>query len=389
MRKNWSGCTMQRRSKKMKKTRILGFLIFFLCGSLGWAQRQTERPYWFSLEWGKSLFRKGDYGNALLAFEDARRDRRELYTRMEQDLIDLLSIPEVRLLGDSLDQIEPYIAERYQINAAAALRELYFRVPRASLEGSATRALEALGHLKYYPEAEYWIGESYRVEGELGVALGQYQKAHEQRVFLENPGFDIEILYKIIDILKIRQNYTEMEKRLLEILERDTLWSGGRMNLNTKSAMLKVLENDGINRVLMVYRYNNSLVERAHRLLGYYYYTSGRYNRAVEHLMFSCLIQNTIVIEEVIRTQYDFTFISLENLLTQALKRRTLVEYIEGSEYYKTLYYIGAALYGDGKLVSARRFWTFLSGRTDAGEWGGRASSQLRSPFVEQVVEMP
>jgi tetratricopeptide (TPR) repeat protein len=379
---------MQHGSKKMKKARILGFLVFFLCGTLGWTQRQTERPYWFSLEQGKSLFRKGDYGNALLAFEDARRDRRELYTRMEQDLIDLLSIPEVRLLGDSLDQIEPYIAERYQVNAAAALRELYFRVPRSSLEGSATRALEALGQLKYYPEAEYWIGESYRVEGELGVALGQYQKAHEQRVFLENPGFDIEILYKIIDIHKIKQNYTEMEKRLLETLERDTLWAG-RMNLNTKSAMLKVLENDGISRFLTVYRYNNSLIEQTHRLLGFYYYTSGRYNRAVEHLMFSCLIQNTIVIEEVIRNQYDFTFTSLENLLTHALKRPTLVDYIERSEYYKTLYYMGAALYGDGKLVSARRFWTFLSGCPDAGEWGGRASSQLRSPFVEQMVEMP
>ncbi|MDR0723316.1 MAG: hypothetical protein LBF75_11115, partial [Treponema sp.] len=186
----------------MKKARILGCMVFFLCQALGWGQRQTERPYWFSLEQGKALFRKGDYGNALLAFEDARRDRRAMYTRMEQDLIDLLSIPEVRLLGDSLDQIEPYITERYQVNAGAALREVYFRVSRASLDGSATKALEALGRLKNYPEAEYWIGESYRVEGELAVALRQYQKAYEQRAFLENPGFDIEILYKIVDILK-------------------------------------------------------------------------------------------------------------------------------------------------------------------------------------------
>ncbi|MDR2394318.1 MAG: hypothetical protein LBD93_09230 [Treponema sp.] len=372
----------------MKKARILGCLLFFLCGVLGWGQRQTERPYWFSLEQGKSLFRKGDYGNALLSFEDARRDRWAMYTRMEQDLIDLLSIPEVRLLGDSLAQIEPYIAERYQVNAGAALREVYFRVPRASLEGSATKALETLGHLKYYPEAEYWIGETYRVEGELTVALWQYQKAHEQRAFLENPGFDIEILYKIVDIFKIRQNYTEMEKRLLEILEQDTLWSG-TVNVYTKSVMLNMLENDGISRFLTIYRYNHSLVERAHRLLGLYYYTSGRHNRAVEHLMFSFLIQNTIMIEEIIRNQYDFTFTTLDNLMAVAMKRSVLGDYMEGAEYYKILYYLGAALYGDGKLVSARRFWTLLSGSSEAGEWGGRASSQLRSPFVEQVVEMP
>ncbi|MDR1955505.1 MAG: hypothetical protein LBQ30_01460 [Treponema sp.] len=372
----------------MRKERVLGFWVLVLCGVLGWAQRQTERPYWFSLERGKVLFRKGDYGNALLAFEDARRDRRTMYTRMERDLIDLLSIHEVRLLGDSLERIEPYIAERYHVNAAAALRELYFRVPRSSLEGSATKALEALGRLKYYPEAEYWIGESYRVEGELGVALGQYQKAHEQRAFLENPRFDITILYKIIDILTIRQDYPEMEKRLLEILEQDTLWSG-EVSGTTKSAMTKVLENDGISRFLTIYRYNYTTVERAHRLLGLYYYASGRHNRATEHLMFSFLIQNTIVIEEVIRNQYDFTFTTLENLLSQAMKRPVLGDYMDDAEYFKTLYYLGAALYADGKVIPARRFWIFLSGCADAGEWRGRANLQLRSPFVEQAVKMP
>jgi tetratricopeptide (TPR) repeat protein len=346
------------------------------------------RPYWYSLEQGKFYFRNSDYGKALIAFEDARRDRKTMYSQMEQDIINLLSIPEVRYLGDSLERVENYIAERYLVNVAAALQELYYRYPKESLEGSANKALEQMGRLKDFPEAEYWIGEIFRIEGELGVALEQYQKAHAQREFLENPSFDIEILYRIVDILKIRQDYIEMEKRAIEILEQDTLWFGDS-GIITKNAMLRILENEGMNRFLTIYRYNNSIVERAHRLLGLYYYASGRYNRATEHLMFAFLIQNTVLIEELIHNQYDFTFSTLNNLVVEVTKKPILVKYMEDTDYYKTLYYLGASLYGNGKTIPAQQFWVFLSNRSGIGEWSGRARSQLRNPVLDKVVEMP
>lgn len=377
---------------KMKRGIFLGFLIFSLCSSPAWSQRPTSRPYWYSLEQGKFFFRNGDYGKALMAFEEARRDRRNMYTRMEQDIIDLLSIPEVRYLGDSLERIETYIKERYQVNAETALEELYYRYPKAALEGSAYRALEEIGRLKDFPEAEYWIGETFRIEGELGVALGQYQKAHVQRAFLENPSFDTEILYRMVDILKAKQDYAEMESRALEIIQQDSLWIGGSGAV-TKNAMTTMLENrdNGIRRFLTIYRYNNIAVERAHRLLGLYYYASGRHKQAAEHLMFSFLIQNTVLIEELIRNQYDFTFTTLDNLMQEVMRRPVLVTYIQDVEYYKTLYYFAAALYSDGntKQAPARRLWTFLSDHPDAGEWSGKAKMQLRTPFVEKVVEMP
>ncbi|MDR2484327.1 MAG: hypothetical protein LBD55_02905 [Treponema sp.] len=376
----------------MKRGIFLGFLIFSFCSSPAWSQRSAPRPYWYSLEQGKFFFRNGDYGKALMAFEEARRDRRNMYTRMEQDMIDLLSIPEVRYLGDSLERIETYIKDRYQVNAETALEELYYRYPKAALEGSAYRALEEIGRLKDFPEAEYWIGETFRIEGELGVALGQYQKAHVQRAFLENPSFDTEILYRMVDILKAKQDYAEMENRALEIIQQDSLWIGGSGAV-TKNAMTTILENrdNGIRRFLTIYRYNNIAVERAHRLLGLYYYASGRHKQAAEHLMFSFLIQNTVLIEELIRNQYDFTFTTLDNLMQEVMRRPVLVTYIQDVEYYKTLYYFAAALYSDGntKQSPARRLWTFLSGHPDAGEWSGKAKMQLRTPFVEKVVEMP
>jgi tetratricopeptide (TPR) repeat protein len=379
----------------VKKRRFPPLLVLFLfCG--GFVTAQVERPYWYTMEQGKFYFREGDYGSALMAFEDARRQRRTMYTRMEQNFINFLSTPEVRRLGDSLTLLETYIGDRGQTEAAAALGELYYRRPRASLNDSAAAALTELGRLKDYPEAEYWIGEVYRVEGELGLAIGQFRKAYGQRALLETPGFEIELLYKIADINRIRREYTEMERTLLEIIEgtgpggapRDSYWSG-ESGTFTRTSMERALQTDGINRFLTLYRYNNSAVEKAHRLLGFYYYAVGRHTPAAEHLMFAFLLQNTVIIEEVIRSRYDFTFSTLDALMGEALRKPELAAYIEDMEYYRTAYYLGTALYATGKPAAASGFWNFLSNQGTAGEWRGRAQSQLRTPLVDQAVETP
>ena len=352
------------------------------------------------------MFRQGDYGHALLTFEDARRQRRTMYDRMEKDLIDLLSVSEVRRMGDSLDWVERFIEDRRYAAAADALEELYYRVSKDSLQNSASAALSALGALKDYPEAEYWIGEVYLTEGELGLALDQFQKALSMRSLLENPGFTAELIYKIAGIYRIRREYNEMERTLLSILSSDTLWAGGGNGTDAtdrppqpdavtqrvsfaRQAMNRTLENDGINRFITLYRYANAECEKAHRLLGFFYYDTGRHSRAQDHLMFAFLIQNTRIIDEVIQRRYDYTFTGLESLAVEFTRNQLILDYIEKNEYYKTAYYLASSLYGNGKTTTARNIWNFLSVQSRAGEWQTRAASQLRSPRVEPALEMP
>jgi tetratricopeptide (TPR) repeat protein len=279
------------------------------------------------------------------------------------------------------------------------LQELYYRLPRESLRDSANQALTELGKFKDFPEAEYWIGETYRLEGELSLALTQYQKALALGSQLEDANFEIDLLYKIADIHRIRQEYKLMEETLLKIVEGnnasgdpwDPLWSGnaGSSGQFAKNSMARTLENNGPRRFLIMYRYNNGPVEKAHRLLGFYYYASSRYNRAAEHLMFAFLIQNTILIEEVQRSRYDFAFESLEALADALTRRDDLINFIGQVEYYRCAYYLGSALYGIGREAPARDLWTFLSGRDQIGEWRGRAVAQLQRPFVEPAIENP
>ena len=385
----------------MKGIRFIIFfaILFSLCYTPLSAQmpRPGSQDWWYTLEQGKQKFRQGNYGDALFTFEDARRQRRTMYERMERYLIDLLSIPEVRRLGDSLDWVERYIDECRYADAADALKELYYRIPKERFNNSASAALSALSSLKDYPEAEYWIGETFLAEGEMGLALSQFQKTLNMRHLLENPGFSTELMYKIAGIHRIRQEYNEMERILLSILAADSLWSDNKTETQEnvqpvsfeQQALKRTLEKDGINRFITLYRYNNAECEQAHRLLGYYYYVSGRHNRAQNHLMFSFLIQNTVIINELIRRQYDFTFTNLEALAAEFTQNRLISDYIEKQEYYKTAYYLASSLYANGNASPARGIWNFLSVQTHSGEWRNRALSQLRSPRVEQAVEMP
>ncbi|MDR2768451.1 MAG: hypothetical protein LBB82_09035, partial [Treponema sp.] len=179
------------------------FTAVFVCAAASGFAQNTE-PFWLTLEQGKRLFREGEYGEALKCFENARREKESKYAKLEQDLIAVLSIREVRRLGDDLGRVDVYIQKEFRVAAANALNELYYKFPRTALKNSALQALESLGSLKNYPEAEYWIGEIYRSEGEYGIALAQYQKAYDQKELVEASGFGLDIFYKMADIYALR-----------------------------------------------------------------------------------------------------------------------------------------------------------------------------------------
>jgi tetratricopeptide (TPR) repeat protein len=346
-------------------------------------QSPNRTPWWYTLEEGKRYFRSGAYGEALKTFENARDSRKNFYAKMERDLIAVLSIHEVRRLGDDLGLVETYIERQFRVDAGEALKELYYRYPRESFHNSAQAALVRLGILKNYPEAEYWIGESYRVEGEFAIALRQYQKAYDGRALLETPEFETEILYKMADIRRIRREYTEMTALLEEIIKKDSLWSGESFN---RANMMRSLENNGIDRFLVLFRHNNPAVERAHRVLGLYYYSSGRHNRAAEHLFFAFLIQNSVIIDSMVNSRYDYAFSTLNALMRETSGRRDIQSYINDVEYYRTMYYLANSLYGNNRRRPAREIWTFL-GNNAPGEWRGRAASQLQNPELDRVNE--
>jgi len=156
-----------------------------------------------------------------------------------------------------------------------------------------------------------------------------------------------------------------------------------------KQSMTRTLESNGLNRFIEQFRYNGIEYEHAHRQLGFYYYQSGRHTWAQEHLMFAFLIQNSVILDELKRTRYNYSFTTMEALASEMNWDQVVMDYANKKDYFKTAYYLAASLYANGRAASARGIWNFVAQQARAGEWQQRSMEQLRYPHIERAIEMP
>lgn len=364
------------------------FLLALTCAAVAQEASYDDMPFWMILEKGKRLFREGEYGDALLTFEDASRARKDHFSRLERTLVEALSLPAIRSAGDALDRSEALFRERGFLNAQAALTELYTFIRKDALQNSVRKAIEHLRSLRSYPEADFWIGETFRAEGEFGIAIKQYRKAYEARSLLEVSDEAFTILYRMAELHGERQEYNEMEARLQDIVASDPLWSD-KANDFLRESLNRSLSNEGVDQVISLFRMESVGTAKAHRLLGFHYYATGRHDRAASHLTFAYIIQTTAVIDELKRVDLDWRFAGFPAILDSARKRESLAEYFSQTDYFKTCYYLAASLYAIGKQAPAFELWRILAGRPETGEWRLRSSRQLANPAVEKVMEAP
>ncbi|MDR1229834.1 MAG: hypothetical protein LBK61_00370 [Spirochaetaceae bacterium] len=351
--------------------------------------RLENAPYWYKLERGKHLFRTAHYGDALTLFEDARNDRIRIFDDYRSAVLALLSLPEVRAMEDDLDRVTAFAKERYHIMADKALTELFYHVPKDELQGAASASLDIFDRLKVYPEAEFWIGEVYRTEGSVEIAIKQYEKALSMADRLAEPALETEILFRLAAFQKTNGNYNEMERRLQQILERDALWSQDESGF-VKNAMQRTLENEGVDQFFVMYRQKSAATEKAHRTLAEYLYQSGRHQRASEHYLFAWTTAVSTVIEAYqSKLVDDFRFTTLTAITANLSRRPDITAYMDEVAYYQTAYYLAASLYGAGRQNAARSIWTYLAGEETAGEWRVRAQRQLQNPQIDPPVPLP
>jgi len=393
--------------------RVFSFALLLLCGALGAAENdQTENsrqaqnkikyystakkniPYWYTLEKGKKSFREGDYGAALSYFEEARDSHAEYWARQKRAFIALMTIQEVRKFGDSLSLVEQYAEDHLQADAKLAIETLRFNVDPKLLNDSVKTAVDYLDSLKAYPDAEYWIGEVYRIESETEIALNQYNKTLEliNKGDKKDSATPINVMYRIAEMNRELCRYNEMEaayKLIIETYETDKIWSDNEGFV--RNSMKKTLEKDGINEFLIRFRHTNPDTDNAHKELGYFYYSTGRYDLAERHLMLSSLIESTTIIEGVKRDKYNFVFTTLDNLMDELARKQEIKQYIEDSFYFKKLYYLASALNANGKPSTAKEIWRFVSHQQGMGadEWAKRSQSQLHSPYIEVIITNP
>jgi hypothetical protein len=103
------------------------------------------------------------------------------------------------------------------------------------------------------------------------------------------------------------------------------------------------------------------------------------------HLAFANLAVVSTLSDELTRHDPDYTFRGLEDALQKASLLPYLRDFLYRTEFYRSLYFLAAALYAQGSGEEARKIWRIAADYGE-GEWKTRSRSQLLAPKAEALI---
>ncbi len=237
-----------------------------------------------------------------------------------------------------------------------------------------------------FPEVEYWIGALFEVEAELALAEQQYKRAYNLRNQFYIPEEQYSVLYTLADLYDKRKEYKQFEDTLLQIVADDRSFSSPQQR-RIRNAMMETLKRDGFDKLLILYRLQTGFALNAHGRLGVYYYRTGRYGRAAEHLLFSVVSIFSKCIEELRIIDPDYKFENGDECLQKILRDKKLNRYVTTSELFRYLYYLAGSLYAESEFDVFNNLMALVSEYSTATVWQQRARRQLAGPFLEPLME--
>lgn len=262
------------------------------------------------------------------------------------------------------------------------------------------------------PEAEMWLGRVYEAEGEIDLALLQYEKCLKQRERLRIEDDWIKVAYWLVDLYRIQSHYKKMEEYLKQIASADTFFYGERYRSIEQGLMKFLNDPEGINQILYLYRVPYSFSISAHQQLGVYYYYTEDYYLSFRHLVYSFLSAFSLALNEIRQYDPDFQFSSLNQTFDFLFTYKALESFITENDIYKNLYYLAASWYAlkfaeyhafdyfprlaaflnyqqaDIRIFLNKRNLIFkiLKDITSAGKWADLAKQQYYKPFIDNLT---
>ncbi|WP_455383188.1 hypothetical protein [Salinispira pacifica] len=239
---------------------------------------------------------------------------------------------------------------------------------------------------KKFPEAELGIGMVYEREGESDLAIRHLEQAVAQRQLFYIPQNYYTALYELATIYKRQQNYRDYENALVSIVEDDAKFSNPELAIS-RPAYRNTLEQDGLNKLVLLYRLDDDFSLTAHLDLGIFYVSTGKYSDAADNLLFSTLKIISQAISSFLVLEPDFQFTTMTDFLNRVRKVPDIEDYLGNRQLYESLYFLAAAMYGQNFTSRAREIWQLVAGRSEAGPWQARARARALHPRLEPQLD--
>ncbi|NIZ47475.1 hypothetical protein PVA44_00525 [Entomospira nematocerorum] len=149
-----------------------------------------------------------------------------------------------------------------------------------------------------------------------------------------------------------------------------------------------ILQREGLDRVIQMYRWQGLHHVDAVELLALYAYVQDSYEQyahAVELFLYSVVIQVGVLIERMMVYEPQYRFSSLQELLQLSQLYPEMREYVEKGNIYRTLFLLASSLYAYEQSDVSRIIWNGLRLQPGSSPWLRRANFRFFNPGQEDL----
>jgi tetratricopeptide (TPR) repeat protein len=237
----------------------------------------------------------------------------------------------------------------------------------------------------YLSEASYLMGLIYQAQDELKLAQRHFERALDEDVLDERR---VQSMYALANVYLLQREY-DLYLSVLKDIERKTYDDDSLATLNRQRGQARViLLREGLNRVIELYRWphlNSLLAIEMLGLNAYHQDTDEDAAFALESFLYAVVAKAGVIIRRVQYYRPDYVFSTLEQLLTDASSYEEIRHYIVESEFFRSYYFLAAALYAYNNASQSKVLFNRIRLRSAAGVWAVRAEKQFWEPFIDPL----
>lgn len=352
--------------------------LFMPCISADSRTKGTEDKTWHLLESAKIKMEEKEFGEALLMANKAAELHKKKNSYQYNYLFGALKPSQVKKTGDNLFDVYHTFELREDFDACKILDEIFLTHPPVFFNKSVSALMKWLKEKAAFPDGDYITGKIYFAQGEYLHALSYFEKAWENRNFLEVPEERFNIIYSIADCAKILQKYDLQEKYLLLVLTEDSAYgTTGEEGTVLKAMLHTIAKEKNTAKFFKLYRNENMTALKAYKDLTEIYMQAENTKRALSAAALAANIALTGLSAYLEKADFSYTYSGLKDVLIRCGKNSGILSWAEQKDLWEVFINFADALGVNGYEQSAADLYYTIAESVPSIDYAQRALYKL------------
>lgn len=360
----------------MNKKKSLFFVIFIFCFQI-FAVSYSEKS-WRILEQAQVCFDSKNYGDAFKYANQALSLRKE-ESENEYNILDAAISPvQVRKAGKEFSAVMPVLKEREQKEALSILDKYLKLYGNDFFKNDIHNLLEWLKNRSVYPEADFLIGKIYQLEGEYSLAQNFYERAYEEKEYLDIADVKYEILYSIAFISKMNGDDEQLEKVLLLILDNDESFK----NELLKDSILRTIytnKKDSADRLFLLYRSLPKYSLNALTELSALYQKQGELKKSLSCTSIAVIEAFTYIFNSICERNSQFKYTNISDFFNECGKYEEIAEWARLNNIWELFYQLAVKAENEGNKDFSESLYKAMAQNIPDEYYRTLASKKIKS----------